>query len=396
MNVFGPVDAACKQLRQDPGLRMLRILVEPDLDEFFLRWLEQWDRSEENDQVVLRLDAPFVDGGNYFHSLYDQIQQNRLECAAALAQQEIKLPTAVPFDEGSDGGLDSFVAEVAQLAVVVENLTAQLVLALVPKEVTDPLQWCRQLEILLKKLSLTPVKLATCDRSEASRQESLVNPGNPIAEGIKTVSFKPNPEALQAELENDLKKPLKPLERVNTLLMLAGFDVGFGRLDAANARYAQALLYCQTTDLQAHEAVINFNLGGINVSQNDVASAIGHFEKAGLSAVKMANYSLATSAAMAMGECHERLGQPSQALRYFEEGAKLASLAGVWHIASQSNLRLGQALSKSGRHEEAMTILQSAKEQLEKLGEPLKVMAQPMLQPIVSELAHVKRQLGHA
>lgn len=396
MNVFGPVDAACKQLRQDPGLRMLRILVEPDLDEFFVRWLEQWDRSEENDQVVLRFDAPFADSGSYFHSLYDQIQQNRSECAAALAEKDIKLPVPVPFNDGTDGGLNSFVAEVIQLAEAVENLAGQLVLALVPKEVANPPEWCRQLEILLKSLSVAPVKLAISDRPEMSHQESLVNPRNPIAEGIKTVSFRPDPEAVQGELENDLKKPLKPLERVNTTLMLAGFDVGFGRLDQAAARYGQALQYCHVPELKAHEAVINYNLGGLKLNQNDPKSAIEHFEHAGMSALKMENYTLATGAAMAMGECHEKLGDPKQALQYFEEGAKLASLGGFWQMASQANLRLGQALSKSGRHEEAQKALQSAKDQLEKLGDPLQEMARSMLQSIETELAQVQRQLGRS
>src|SRR5207244_7331994 len=124
--------------------------------------------------------------------------------------------------------------------------------------------------------------------------------------------------------------------------------------------------------------------------------AIEHFEHAGLSAIKMENYTLATGAAMAMGECHEKLGEPKQALRYFEEGAKLASLGGFWQMASQANLRLGQALSKSGRHEEAQKALLSAKEQLEKLGEPLREMACSMLQPIETELAQVQRQLGRS
>jgi len=235
MNVFGLVDAACKQLREDPGLRMLRILVESDLDEFFARWLEQWDRSEENDQIVLRLDTPFVDRRSYPRSIYEQIYQNRSESAAALAEQKIELPDPVPFTEDSDGGQKSLVVEVTQLGERVEQLGAQLVLALVPKEIANPQEWSRQIEDLLKRLSSSLVKLASYDRPEASYHERLVDPRNPIAEGIKTISFRADPESLQAELENDLKKPLKPLERVNTFLMLAGFDVGFGRLaEAAN------------------------------------------------------------------------------------------------------------------------------------------------------------------
>jgi tetratricopeptide (TPR) repeat protein len=247
---------------------------------------------------------------------------------------------------------------------------------------------------LLKRLSSTPVKVATCDRPDAPYHQSLIDPRNPIAEAIKTVSFRPDPEALQEELENDLKKPLKPLERVNTFLMLGGFDVGFGRLDQAAARYNEALRFCHVPELKVHEAVINYNLGGLKLAQNDPTSAIEHFEQAGLAAIKMENYPLATSAAMAMGECHERLGEPEQALRYFEEGAKVAGLGGFWQIASQANLRLGQALAKSGRREEALRALRSAKDQLEKLGEPLKEMARSMLAPVETELARVGQQLG--
>jgi tetratricopeptide (TPR) repeat protein len=394
MNVFAPVEAACKQLRTDPGLRMLRILVEPDLDDFFQRWLEQWDRSEENDQIVLRLDAPFTEDGTYLRALYDAIQRNRSDSAGVLAENDIQLPAPVQFNEADDQGLKSFVAEVAQLAAAIEGFGGQLVLAVTPAEITNALQWCRRIETLLKEFSVTPVKLAACDRPAAPRLESLVGPRNPIAEGIKSISFKPDPESLQAELESDLKKPLKPLERVNTLLMLAGFDVGFGRLDEASKRYEQALLYCQTGDLKAHESVINFNLGGVKLSQNDAKSAMEQFERAGHTAVKMENYPLATSAAMAMGECHERSGDPEQALRFFEQGARLASLAGVWQVASQANLRFGQALAKSGRHEEASTVLERAKEQLTKLGEPLHAMAQSMLHAVEAELAKVQRQPG--
>jgi len=390
MNVFGLVDAACKQLREDPGLRMLRILVESDLDEFFARWLEQWDRSEENDQIVLRLDTPFVDRRSYPRSIYEQIYQNRSESAAALAEQKIELPDPVPFTEDSDGGQKSLVVEVTQLGERVEQLGAQLVLALVPKEIANPQEWSRQIEDLLKRLSSSLVKLATYDRPEASYHERLVDPRNPIAEGIKTISFRADPESLQAELENDLKKPLKPLERANTFLMLAGFDVGFGRLAEAANRYIQAMQFCHAPELKAHEAVINYNLGGLKLSQSDPKSAIEHFERAGLSALNMKNYPLATSAAMAMGECHEKLGDSKQALQYFEEGARLASLGGFWQMASQANLRLGQALSKSGRHEEARKALLAAKEQLEKLGEPLKEMARSMLQPIETELTKVR------
>jgi tetratricopeptide (TPR) repeat protein len=391
MNPFAPVDDACEQLRIDAGVRMLRIMVERDLDEFFARWLEQWDRSEENDQIVLRFDGPFGNGRSYFRSLYEQIQQNRSDSAAILAEQKIELPSAVPFDE--DSGIESFITEVTQLGERVEESSGQLVLALVPKEVAIPQEWCCQIADLLKRLSPTPVKLVTYDRPDSPYHQSIVDPRNPIAEGIKTISFRPDPGALQRELEKDLKKPLKPLERVNTFLMLAGFDVGFGRLDEAKARYSQALQFCHASELKAHEAVINYNLGGLKLTQNDPKSAIEHFEHAGLSAIKMENYPLATSVAMAMGECHEKLGEPKQALRYFEEGGKLASLGGFWQMASQANLRLGQALSKSDRHEEARKALQSAKEHLEKLGEPLTEMARSMLQPIEAELAQVRRQL---
>ena len=79
-----------------------------------------------------------------------------------------------------------------------------------------------------------------------------------------------------------------------------------------------------------------------------------------------------------------------------EDSAKLASLAGVWHVASQANLRLGQALQKSDRHDEALAVLQRAKEQLENLGDPLKTMAGSMLAPLEAELARVQRQLGRS
>jgi tetratricopeptide (TPR) repeat protein len=396
MNPFAAVEAACKQLRQDPALRMLRILVEPDLDEFFTRWLEQWDRSEQNDQIVLRLDAPFIDGPGYVHGLYDQIQQNRSESAPVLAEQNIELPEPIPFDEAAEGGRKSLALEVARLGSRVEQLGAQLVLALVPKEIAAPREWSREIEALLKRFSSIPVKVATYDRPAAPYHQALVEPRNPIAETIKTVSFRPDPEALQGELEKDLKKPLKALERVNTVLMLAGFDVGFGRLDQAAARYTEALGFCDTPELKAHEAVINYNLGGLKLAQNDAASAVEHFERAGLSALKMENYPLAVTAAMALGECHGKLAAPGQALRYFEEAARLASLGGFWQIASQANLRLGQALSQSGRHEEGRKALQAASDQLEKLGEPLKEMAGSMRQAVQTELAQVERRLGRS
>jgi tetratricopeptide (TPR) repeat protein len=322
----------------EPSARRLWVFRHlADLQPAVLKMLAGIQNDEDNANVFVYCDAPFLNAEQYAGRLLGEFEAELNELAAGFEVAGVSIPAPLP---ASGTAADQLARRADAVAEAFPESSGSLVFILDPLVVSDAGRFARGLAVLAEAATSPRTKFLVLDGSKSPDMDRLRERGGQ--------DFKLDPASIEAEVAADLAgDELTRPERRQYLAMAGSFAFAKGDVEKAAALQSQSLDMAAEDGDASGVATGLYGLGNTALKAKRPGEAEAWFLYAAEACMHARNDNLLGMTLVGLGVALHRQGKSREALKSFDAGRstfqRLNSLVGEVHALDTKATALAEA-----------------------------------------------------
>ena len=330
--------AASPSAANAPGPRAVRLVADPAEHSGVLKALRWLEWSSASTRPVVLFEAPFANEPQWLRELVAKVADDCEAVRTKLAETGMTLPPAAtrPADTTLDAVTAARYLDAAAKSLVTEALDG-LVIALVPRQVTDPTAYRAAIAKIAAPGGDGALRLVVLDVRGADLDALLPDEAHFVLDRAALLAFlkqlgprlsegPAGPKPRWPLVTNEVGTP-GPSQATHAALRARLLDAGEalseGKAKLAVAHFQSAHRLCQENAMRTEECATGIGLGSAYLAAGDETAALATYEQAMERAVAGGLSMLAAQAMLGAAGIHFGMARYAEARRAYETIARL-------------------------------------------------------------------------